>query len=131
MLDVIEYVTSFLHIKTLILLRNVNKLCITLDLSNKEGKEQIYELIKISDVFIENFRASVVDRLGLDYESVKKINKSAIKQAQINKAAKLSTLAYQSSSSLMPPTDIGNQGSPPFTKMVLNTLPSHSDHYGP
>ena len=58
--------------------RNVNKLCITLDLSNKEGKEQIYELIKISDVFIENFRASVVDRLGLDYESVKKINPSIV-----------------------------------------------------
>ena len=58
--------------------RNVNKLCITLDLSNKEGKEQIYELIKISDVFIENFRASVVDRLGLDYESVIKINPSIV-----------------------------------------------------
>ena len=58
--------------------RNVNKLCITLDLSNKEGKEQIYELIKISDVFIENFRASVVDRLGLDYESVKKVNPSIV-----------------------------------------------------
>mgnify|MGYP002825849448 CR=1 FL=1 len=58
--------------------RNVNKLCITLDLSQAEGKKQIYELIKISDVFIENFRASVVDRLELDYESVRKINPSII-----------------------------------------------------
>ena len=58
--------------------RNVNKQCITLDLANKEGEKQIYELIKISDVFIENFRASVVDRLGLDYESVKKINPSIV-----------------------------------------------------
>ena len=58
--------------------RNVNKLCVTLDLSHNEGKEQIYELIKISDVFIENFRASVVDRLGLDYDSLKKINPSIV-----------------------------------------------------
>ncbi|MDP2209241.1 MAG: CoA transferase [Bacteroidota bacterium] len=53
---------------------NRNKQSITLDLKSKEGKEIIKKLIRKSDIVVENFRAGVMDKLGFDYKSVKKIN---------------------------------------------------------
>ena len=46
----------------------------TLNLKSEEGIRILKELIKTADVVIENFRPDVKDRLGLDYESLKKIN---------------------------------------------------------
>lgn len=46
----------------------------TLNLKSKDGIRILKELIKTADVVIENFRPDVKDRLGLDYESLKKIN---------------------------------------------------------
>ena len=60
-------------------------------LNNKDILKQIH-YSKMSYCYVQDDKYSEVD---LIVESVKKINKSAIKQAQINKAAKLSTLAYQ------------------------------------
>ena len=60
-------------------------------LNNKDILKQIH-YSKMSYCYMQDDKYSEVD---LIVESVKKINKSAIKQAQINKAAKLSTLAYQ------------------------------------
>lgn len=47
--------------------RNVNKRSVTLDLAHPRGKELFIRLAAISDVLIENYRASVMDRLGLGY----------------------------------------------------------------
>ena len=57
---------------------NRNKRSITLDLKTDEGKEIIRRLAKPSDVLVENFRPGVMDRLGLGYEELKKINSGLI-----------------------------------------------------
>ena len=51
-----------------------NKRAIHLDLKSAEGKKIFYELIAKSDVVVENMRAKVKYRLGVDYETVSKIN---------------------------------------------------------
>ena len=50
-----------------------NKRSMTLNLKSKDGIRILKELIKTADVVIENFRPDVKDRLGLDYESLKKL----------------------------------------------------------
>jgi crotonobetainyl-CoA:carnitine CoA-transferase CaiB-like acyl-CoA transferase len=57
---------------------NRGKKSICINLKNPRGMELIHELIKKSDVLIENFAPGVMDRLKLDYESVKKLNKKII-----------------------------------------------------
>jgi crotonobetainyl-CoA:carnitine CoA-transferase CaiB-like acyl-CoA transferase len=47
--------------------RNGNKRSVTLDLAKPRGKELFVRLASISDALIENYRASVLDRLGLGY----------------------------------------------------------------
>src|SRR6185312_8817148 len=51
-----------------------NKRAINLDLKSEDGRKIFYELIAKSDVVIENMRAKVKYRLGVDYETVSKIN---------------------------------------------------------
>lgn len=53
---------------------NRNKRSITVDLKSEKGKQIIYDLVKESDVLIENFRTGAQERLGVDYETLKKIN---------------------------------------------------------
>ena len=57
---------------------NRNKRSITLDLKSEEGKEIFRQLVKKADVVLENFRPDVMDRLGLGYEELKKINDQII-----------------------------------------------------
>ena len=54
--------------------RNVNKMGVTLDLATPQGKGLLLDLAKICDVLVENYRASVMDRLGLGYPVVSKVN---------------------------------------------------------
>lgn len=53
---------------------NRNKRSITLDLKQPEGKEVFSKLLESADVFIENNRAGVMERLGFGYEAVKAFN---------------------------------------------------------
>ncbi|MHB8567888.1 MAG: CaiB/BaiF CoA transferase family protein [Nitrososphaerales archaeon] len=53
---------------------NRNKRSLTLNMKSKEGLEIFYKLVKDSDVLIQNFRPSVTQRLGIDYDSVSKVN---------------------------------------------------------
>jgi crotonobetainyl-CoA:carnitine CoA-transferase CaiB-like acyl-CoA transferase len=53
---------------------NRNKRGITLDLKRPEGLEIIHALVERSDVFVQNFRQGVADRIGLGYESLKRRN---------------------------------------------------------
>ncbi len=57
---------------------NRNKRSITLDLKKDEGKEIFKKLVKKADVVLENFRPDVMDRLGLGYEELKRINDQII-----------------------------------------------------
>ena len=57
---------------------NRNKKSVTIDLRTPLGREVCQRLIAVSDVVFDAFRPSVLERLGLDYESVKRVNPSVI-----------------------------------------------------
>ena len=57
---------------------NRNKRSITLDLKKPEGLQVVHELVKKADVFVQNFRKGVADRLGLGYETLSEINPALI-----------------------------------------------------
>ena len=54
--------------------QNRNKKSIALNLKKKEGRDIFYRLAERSDVILETFRPGVVKRLGVDYETVRKLN---------------------------------------------------------
>ncbi|MFA5511988.1 MAG: CaiB/BaiF CoA-transferase family protein [Candidatus Kapaibacterium sp.] len=54
--------------------QNANKKSLTLNLKDSRAKEIFKKLVKISDVVVENFRPGVMDRLGIGYEELSKIN---------------------------------------------------------
>jgi len=60
------------------LLVNRGKKSVCVNLKKPEGMSIIYDLIKKSDMIVENFAPGVMDRLKLDYESVKKIKEDII-----------------------------------------------------
>ncbi|WP_269411515.1 CaiB/BaiF CoA transferase family protein [Lentibacillus daqui] len=53
---------------------NRNKKSVVLDLKKEKGKEILKDLIKDADVVVENFRPGTMDKLGIGYEELKKIN---------------------------------------------------------
>jgi crotonobetainyl-CoA:carnitine CoA-transferase CaiB-like acyl-CoA transferase len=53
---------------------NRNKRSLTVDLKKEKGREIIYKLVKDSDVFVQNFRMGVAERVGMDYETLSKLN---------------------------------------------------------
>ncbi len=53
---------------------NRNKESFAADLKNSDGLKEVWELVKKADVIIQNFRPGVIERLGLGYEDVKKVN---------------------------------------------------------
>lgn len=57
---------------------NRNKRGMTLNLKSEEGKKIFRELVKESDIVIENFRPGVMDKLGLGYEELRKINPAIV-----------------------------------------------------
>ncbi len=59
---------------TSFLAQNANKKSITLNLKHDKAKEIFKELVKTTDVVVENFRPGVMKRLGLDYKTLTKIN---------------------------------------------------------
>lgn len=56
------------------LMLNRNKRGITVNLKTLAGREVLLRLLKEADVFLEGFRPGYLKMLGLDYESVSKIN---------------------------------------------------------
>ena len=57
---------------------NRNKKGVTLNLKNDEAKKLFFELVKKSDILLENYRPGVMDKLGLGYEELKKVNPNLI-----------------------------------------------------
>ena len=47
---------------------------IAVDLKQPEGVEIVRKLVATADVFVQNYRPGVVNRLGLDFDSLRKIN---------------------------------------------------------
>ena len=57
---------------------NRNKRSLAVDLKSPEGKALLLDLVKSSDVFLQNYRPGVAARLGVDYETLSAINPKLI-----------------------------------------------------
>ncbi len=53
---------------------NRNKKSITLNLKDEEARTLLVELVKKSDVLVENFKVGTLERLGLGYETLREVN---------------------------------------------------------
>jgi len=51
-----------------------NKKSVTLNLKHEQARAIIRKLVATADIFVENFAPGVVERLGVDYESLRSIN---------------------------------------------------------
>lgn len=57
---------------------NRNKKSVCINLKTTVGKSILLDLVRISDIVIENFRPDTMKKLGLSYEELKKINQKII-----------------------------------------------------
>ena len=57
---------------------NRNKRSLTLNLRHDDGRRIFMDMAKSADVVVENFTPGVVDRLGIDYASVKALNPGVV-----------------------------------------------------
>lgn len=57
---------------------NRNKRSLALDLKKPEALAIVHDLVRRSDVFAQNFRVGVAERLGLDYETLRRHNPQLI-----------------------------------------------------
>jgi crotonobetainyl-CoA:carnitine CoA-transferase CaiB-like acyl-CoA transferase len=57
---------------------NRGKRSLSIDLKAPEGKRILYELVRGADVVLENFRTGVVERLGIDWPSLRAINQRLV-----------------------------------------------------
>jgi crotonobetainyl-CoA:carnitine CoA-transferase CaiB-like acyl-CoA transferase len=55
-----------------------NKRSITLNMKDPAGRAALMRLVEKADVVVENFRPDVKTRLGIDYESMRKVNKRIV-----------------------------------------------------
>jgi crotonobetainyl-CoA:carnitine CoA-transferase CaiB-like acyl-CoA transferase len=55
-----------------------NKKCVTLNLRTPRGVTLLRDLIRKSDVIVENFRPGVMERWGLGWEEIRKLNTRAV-----------------------------------------------------
>ena len=63
--------TAFINI-------NRGKESLSIDLKTLEGREIIERLVKNCDVFVQNFRPGVIERLGLGEKSIRKLNNQVV-----------------------------------------------------
>jgi len=52
---------------------NRNKRSLAVDLKSAEGHQIVLDLARTSDVFLQNYRGGVAERLGVDYESIRAV----------------------------------------------------------
>jgi crotonobetainyl-CoA:carnitine CoA-transferase CaiB-like acyl-CoA transferase len=53
---------------------NRNKRSVVIDLRADEGRRVVFDLVERADVVVSNFRAGVMERMGLGYERLREIN---------------------------------------------------------
>ena len=71
-------VPNYKGVSTYYLCANRGKHSIALDLKSAEGRAIVLDLAARADVVVENFRAGTVDRLGIGYEDIRKINPGVV-----------------------------------------------------
>ena len=57
---------------------NSGKKSLAVDLRNERGKDILYDLVKVSDLFLQNFRPGTIDRMGFGYETLHELNRKII-----------------------------------------------------
>jgi len=57
---------------------NRNKRSVAIDLKSEDGRAVLYDLVKTADVFLQNYRPGVAKRLGVDYDTLSKLNPSLV-----------------------------------------------------
>ncbi|MBN2239867.1 MAG: CoA transferase [Dehalococcoidales bacterium] len=57
---------------------NTSKMGVSIDLRHPKGKEIALKIAAWADIVVENFAGGVIDRLGLGYEEIKKVNPNVI-----------------------------------------------------
>ena len=65
--DLNGHTTTFLAL-------NRNKRSLAIDLKSDAGRAVFYDLVRESDVVLQNFRVGTVERLGIDYQTLREIN---------------------------------------------------------
>lgn len=56
---------------------NRNKRSIEIDTKSEAGKQLVLDLVRFADVVVDNFRAGVMQRLGFDYDALKKSTRAS------------------------------------------------------
>lgn len=67
-------VAPYRGLSGLFLTLNRNKKSVVINLKTEAGRGIFYELVKVSDVVIDNFRPGVLERLRIDYATLNRIN---------------------------------------------------------
>jgi crotonobetainyl-CoA:carnitine CoA-transferase CaiB-like acyl-CoA transferase len=67
-------VAPYKGLSGLFLTLNRNKKSIVLNLKSEAGRELFYQLVRCSDVVVDNFREGVLERLEIDYARLSRIN---------------------------------------------------------
>ena len=67
-------VAPYRGVSGLFLTFNRNKKSIVINLKSEAGRKVFYDLVKVSDVVIDNFRPGVLERLQIDYATLNRIN---------------------------------------------------------
>jgi len=57
---------------------NGNKKFVSINLKHKQGLDTFLKIAKKADVIVEGFRPGIAKRLGIDFDSIKKVNPSII-----------------------------------------------------
>lgn len=90
---------------------NRSKKGITLNLKAEEGRKIVYELAKQADIVTQNFRPGVMDKLGIGYKDLKKINPKII-------FANISGYGSNGPDAFLPGYDVVSQGTGGIMEMT-------------
>jgi crotonobetainyl-CoA:carnitine CoA-transferase CaiB-like acyl-CoA transferase len=71
-------VPNYKGVSTYFLCANRGKHSIAVDLKSAEGRAIVLDLAARADVVVENFRAGTVDRLGIGYKDITRINPGVV-----------------------------------------------------
>lgn len=57
---------------------NYGKQSVELDLTTDAGRDALYDLVKETDVFLQNFRPGTAEKLGVDVDCIRDLNESVV-----------------------------------------------------
>ena len=102
---------------------------ITLDVRTPEGRDLLLDLIRVSDVFMTNFRRNILDRWGVDFPTIKDVRPDVVIMWQTGLGGNGPYYTYKSYGILVQHMSgvslmSGDEGEPP---VAINT--SYSDYH--